>query len=60
MRNIIQYPITLDEICQALEEASQEILDTAVCGDMRPMLYGEAIRFIRLAEQSGLTYQQKL
>jgi hypothetical protein len=60
MRNIIQYPITLDEICEALDQAGQEIIDSEVCGDMRPYLFQEAIRFMREAEESGLTYQQKV
>jgi hypothetical protein len=60
MRNIIQYPITLNEICDALDQASQEILDSGVIGDMRPVLFSEAVRFMREAEENGLTYQQKV
>lgn len=59
MRNIIQYPITLDEILETIAqlslEASEYDEEHMVCGSMRPLVLDEAFRYIEKAKESGLT-----
>jgi hypothetical protein len=46
MRNLLEYPITDEEIIQCLEYFIGEC-DTECVGDMRPLLLGAAIKRIR-------------
>lgn len=59
MRNIIQYPITLDEILEtiaqiALEEQERDE-ELMVCGSIRPAVLDAAFRYIEKAKETGLT-----
>ena len=46
MRNLVEYPITIGEICQCLDRLSDEINKEERIGDMRPLLLQEASRII--------------
>ena len=59
MRNIIQYPITTNEIVETLQRLHSETLDRyardGVCGDMTAAVLVEAIK--RIESQNALTDQ---
>lgn len=49
MRNLLQYPVTKQEIIDCLTELSNTVGKTdqgIACGDMRPTLLQEAIKII--------------
>lgn len=48
MRNLIQYPVTKEEIIGCLKEFAKEVdpETTGLCGDMRPILLAEAILIV--------------
>lgn len=46
MRNLKQYPVTIDEIQKALNEQADELLKLENIGDMRPYLLRLAARII--------------
>ena len=49
MRNLVQYPITGDEIVDYLRSLAADVdpEKTRLVGDMRPLLLDEAIRAVR-------------
>lgn len=50
MRNLLEYPITLQEVIDLLErletDAIKEGEEKLLCGDMRPLLLRKAIQVI--------------
>lgn len=44
MRNLLQYPITPDEVLECLRSEADAINDRDVIGDMRPLLLTEAAK----------------
>lgn len=46
MRNLVEYPVTKDEIMENMDRLSQEILKEGGVGDMRPLLLREASKLI--------------
>ena len=48
MRNLKEYPITLDEVIECLEQFYKEVdpEKTRACGDMRPLLLRKAIEIL--------------
>ena len=46
MRNLLQYPVTKQEIINCLKEFAAEASPEESCGDMRPLLLAEAILII--------------
>ena len=46
MRNLLQYPVTKQEIINCLKEFAAEVSPEESCGDMRPLLLAEAILII--------------
>lgn len=47
MRNLVQYPITYDEIIECLTEASEDASRMGLIGDMRPLLLKYAADIVR-------------
>jgi hypothetical protein len=47
MRNLARHPITLDEIERCLLQLSEELSDSGLIGDMRPLLLREAATIVR-------------
>lgn len=58
MRNLVQHPITTEEILDCLKEFLSEVdpEKTRLCGDVRPLLLREAIKIVELYED--LRYQR--
>jgi hypothetical protein len=54
MRNIIQYPITTQEILDTLQDIKDDLVkmyqETEMCGDMRACIVSEAIDRIKRFE----------
>ena len=50
MRNLRRYPITIQEIVEALQKQADDIAAEERCGDMRPLLFHTAARIIQRAE----------
>jgi hypothetical protein len=50
MRNLLVYPVTLDEIVECLERCRDDARAEERCGDMRPMLLNLAISAVRYRE----------
>lgn len=50
MRNLVEYPITLDEIVECLETYKRQAMDEERIGDMRPVLLDLAIMAVRYRE----------
>lgn len=59
MRNIVEYPITIEEITGCLErlrkQALEEIKDRVICGDMTPLLLDRAIQMVILYAEAEKT-----
>lgn len=47
MRNLTQYPITLKEITDCLDQCSADINDDEIVGDMRPLLLRTASQILK-------------
>lgn len=46
MRNLIEYPITMDEIVRCLLDTAKEFEKEERIGDMRPILFAKAAEII--------------
>lgn len=48
MRNLQEYPITVDEVIECLKDLKKALSPeiTQLCGDMRPLLLDEAIKIV--------------
>ena len=55
MRNLLQYPITLDEKIKVLEELRETCLyeDTSLIGDIRPVALREIIEDLKKMQSDG-------
>ena len=51
MRNLMEYPILLEEVLECLEQFHRDVDPdkTGLCGDMRPLLLLRAIKIIKNA-----------
>lgn len=47
MRNLVQYPITLDEIVETLETLKKQVLAEEHIGDIRPLCLDMAIAAVQ-------------
>jgi hypothetical protein len=52
MRNLLDYPITKEEIVQCLLHLSNELSKDELVGDMRPILLETAARLINESPQN--------
>ena len=48
MRNLLEYPITRDEVIECLTKLRESILEEGCIGDMRPLLLTVAIKEMEL------------
>jgi hypothetical protein len=51
MRNLLEYPITKEEIVECLAELARTFDNLELCGDMRPLLLKRAIKIIKSAKE---------
>lgn len=49
MRNLLQYPVTQDELLTELRRQMQDAMSEQRCGDMRPLLLQHTIEIVEAA-----------
>jgi hypothetical protein len=47
MRNLLEFPVTLDEVIEGLERLKADIMQEGACGDIRPLLLHRAIQIVK-------------
>lgn len=60
MRNLIEYPVTHDEIIQCLEERKRVVMASNCLGDMRPLLLEAAIDIVKANKNIALRFDGKI
>lgn len=54
MRNLLEYPVTREEIIELLLQLSQQFSEEFSCGDMRPLLLQIAAKAVKEADDESL------